>query len=84
MEDDLGPAYGRVHALIRAQVAFDEMDISLELGEVRATPGREVVEHADLVASREQRTHDVRADEPTTARHERLHRGTSATTWKFA
>ena len=81
MEDDLDAAHGRVHALVRAEVALDELDVVLEPGEVRAAPGREVVEHAHVVAAREERAHEVRADEAAAARDERLHRGTSPTTW---
>ena len=64
MEDDLDAAHGRVDALVRAQVALDELDVVLEPGEVGPAAGREVVEHADVVAAREQRADEVRADEP--------------------
>ena len=61
VEDDLGAANGVVHALVAAQLALDDLDV--EAGEVRAVAGREVVEHAHLVAALEQRPDEVRADE---------------------
>ena len=61
MVDDLAPADGVVHALVAAQLALDDLDV--EPVEVRAVAGREVVEHAHLVAALEQRANEVRADE---------------------
>ena len=63
VEDDLDAADGRVHALVRAEVALDDLDVPSELREVRPAAGREVVEHADVVAALEQRLDEVRADE---------------------
>ena len=54
-------AHGVVDALVAAELALDDLDV--EALEVRAAAGREVVEHAHLVAPLEQRAHEVRADE---------------------
>ena len=43
--------------------------------DVVAAPRREVVEHDDLVAARQQRVHEVRADEPRPTGNERAHPG---------
>ena len=61
MIDDLDAAHRRVHALVGAQLAFDDLDVeALEIG---AVPGREVVEHAHVVAALQERFGEVRADE---------------------
>jgi UDP-glucose 4-epimerase len=44
-----------VHALVRAKVALDHLDVPPERGEVPAAAGREVVEHANVVPALEQR-----------------------------
>ena len=80
MEHELGAADGRVDTLVAPQLSFDHLDVRLEAGEVRAASGREVVEHAHLVAAREQRSNEVRADEARAAGDENLHLGLSATT----
>src|SRR5438270_2528993 len=59
--DDLRAAHGVVHALVAAQLAFDDLDV--EAFEVRAVPGGEVVEHAHRVAALDQPADDVRPDE---------------------
>ena len=59
-------------ALVRAEVAFDHLDVVEELGEVLAAAGREVVEHAHGVAAGEQRADEIRADEAGAARDENL------------
>ena len=79
MVDDLDAADGVVHALVAAQLALDDLDV--EPVEVRAAAGREVVEHAHVVAALEQRAHEVRADEARTAGDERLRHSLTATTW---
>ena len=82
VEDDLDAADGRVHALVRAEVALDHLDVPPELCEVRPAAGREVVQHADVVASLEERLDEVRADEAGAAGDEDArHAGRSATTW---
>ena len=68
MEDDLGPADRSMDTFVGTEVALDDLDVASERGEVRAAPSREVVEHADLVASLEQRLDEVRADEPGASR----------------
>ena len=80
------PAHGGVDALVRAQVALDDLDVVGDVGEVLAAAGGEVVEHAHPVAAREQRAHEVRADEAGAAgdEHVATHAGRSATTWKLA
>ena len=79
MEDDLDAAHSVVHALVAAELAFDHLDV--EPFEVRAESGREVVEHAHLVAALEQRANEVGADEAGSAgdEHPAAHR--IATTW---
>ena len=80
MVDDLDPAHGGVHAFVAPELALDDLDV--EPGEVGAVPGREVVEHLDLVAAVEQRAHEVRADEAAAARYQYARQeGFSATTW---
>ena len=82
MEDDLDAAHGGVHALVRAEVALDDLDLAAERREVPAAARREVVEDADVVAALEERRDEVRADEPGAARDEGARHGAfSATTW---
>ena len=76
MEDDLDAADGVVDALVAAELALDDLDV--EPVEVRARAGREVVEHAHLVAALEQRAHEVRADEAGAAGDERRRHGVEA------
>ena len=45
-------ADGVVDALVALDVALDDLDVVGERREVRAVPGREVVEDADVVADR--------------------------------
>src|SRR5262249_51436756 len=59
-------------------VALDELEapLTVEMGDVLAPAGDEVVEADDLVASAEQRVREVRSDEPCAAgdndpRHQR-------------
>ena len=65
MVDDLDAADGVVHALVAAQLALDDLDA--EPVQVRAVAGREVVQHAHLVAALQQRADEVPADEPAAA-----------------
>ena len=81
MEDELAAANRRVDALVAPQLALDQLHV--EPVEVLAAAGREVVEHAHVVAALEQRPHEVRADEARAARYEDCHLGLSATTWKL-
>ena len=70
MIDDLRAAHGVVHALVAAQLAFDDLDV--EAFEVRAVPGGEVVEHAHRVAALDQPADDVRPDEACASGDEHL------------
>jgi hypothetical protein len=82
VEDDLDASHRGVDALVGAEIAFDHLDLAPERGEVRAAPRREVVEHANVVATREQPLDEVRADEARAACHEDPgHAARSATTW---
>jgi hypothetical protein len=81
VEDHVDAADGGVHALVRTEIALDQVDVVLQLREIGATPGREVVEDANVVAALEQRANQVGADEAAAAGDEGLQRGTSATTW---
>ena len=76
------PRIGVVHALVAPQLALDDLDV--EAVEVLAVAGREVVEHAHLVAALEQRAHEVRADEAAAAGDEDARHQATASTWKFA
>ncbi len=73
MVDDLDAARRVVHALVAPELALDDLDRVDDLREVRPVAGGEVVEHAHLVAAREQRAHEVRADEARPAGDEHLH-----------
>ena len=48
-------------------------DLEVETFEIRPVAGREVVEHADVVAPLDERIHEIRADEPGSACHQCLH-----------
>jgi hypothetical protein len=67
----------RVGTEVREDVAERLADVPLhELGasgDVLAQPAREVVDHQDVVAAREQRVGEVRADEARAAGHDRPH-----------
>ena len=52
-------------------VPFDDLDV-LARRDVLAAPGGEIVRDADRLAAREQRFHDVGADEAGSARHDIL------------
>jgi len=56
--DDLDAAHGAVNALVATEIALDERL------EVASVPGREVVEHAYVIATLEQHAHKVRPYEP--------------------
>src|SRR5207248_8841058 len=81
VEDDLDAARRRVHALVAPELALDELDVALDVREVVAAAGREVVEDADVVAALEQAADEIRADEPGAAGDQHLHGYRSATTW---
>jgi hypothetical protein len=70
-----------VDALVAAQLALDDLEIVGDVEEVAPIAGGEVVEHADVVARREQAAREVGADEAAAAGDERLHAGVSAVTW---
>ena len=70
MVDDVDAADGVVDALVAAQLALDDLDRRSPSRFAR-DPGREVVEHAHLVAALEQRADEVRADEAGAAGDER-------------
>src|SRR5206468_11628731 len=82
VEDDLAAARGGVHALVAPQRSLDELDVALDVGEVVAVAGGEVVEHAHLVAALEQAADEIGADEAGAPGDQNLHG--SATTWKLA
>ena len=71
VEHDLDASHRGVDALVRAEVAFDDLDLAGEVDEVRPVPGREVVEHPHAVAPVEQRADEIRADEPGATGDER-------------
>ena len=77
MEHELDAAHRVVHALVRAELALDDLDA--ETVQVRAVARREVVEHAHVVAALEQGAHEVRADEAAAPGDERLHSSPPAT-----
>jgi hypothetical protein len=83
MEDELDAAHGVVDALVRAELALDDLDVVRDVREVRPLPRGEVVEHADAVAALDERADEVRADEPAAAGDEDLagYDATSAITW---
>src|SRR5439155_7913741 len=76
VEHELDTSHCCVDALVAAQLALD--DLYVEPFEVVAAPGREVVEHTDVVTALEQRAHDVRADETRSAGDEHLHSSSPA------
>src|SRR4029079_2448488 len=51
-----------------ADVAFQQLDVLGEVGDVLALAGREVVDDADAIAARDQRPRDRRPDEPRPTR----------------
>ena len=81
VEDELDAAGRVVHALVAPQLALDDLDV-VEPDEVAAVAGREVVEHAHLVAALEQAADEIGADEAGAPGDQNLHG--SATTWKLA
>jgi len=56
---------GGVGALVAAHIAFDELDIVGEVGDVVPMSCGEVIEDLDFVTPSEQFIDDMRADEPT-------------------
>ncbi len=73
MEDHLDAARRRVDPLVATELAFHELHVTGEVGQVRAIPRGEVVEHAHVVAPLEQCAHEVGADEAAAACDENLH-----------
>ena len=71
MEHDLGATDGVVHALVAPKLTLD--DLHVQPVDVRPQPGREVVEDADVVTTLDERIHEIRADEPGPACHQRVH-----------
>ena len=61
MVHDLHTAHRRVNTLVGAELPLDDLDV--ETLEVRSVAGREVVEHANVVAPLDERVHEIRADE---------------------
>ena len=57
-----------------ADVSLHELYLPVEWGETLGESGREVVDDRYRVAAVEQRADEVVADEPSTARHQRMHR----------
>jgi hypothetical protein len=78
VEDELGTANRVVDALVAAQLAFNDLDI--ESLQVAADPGREVVEYAYVVASLDEMSDEVRADEAGSTGNQYLHE--PASTWR--
>ena len=71
VRDRVGAAHGAVGDGGVAQIALDPLRPRSEVGGPLAVRGRqERVDHADVVAGRQQRVDDVRADEPGAAGHE--------------
>jgi len=73
MEHDLDSARGGVYTLVAPQLAFHDLDLVGELGEVRAIAGREIVEDANFVAALDQGAGEVRPDEAPAAGDKDLH-----------
>ena len=74
MEDQLAAANRRVHALIALDVALDELDLSVEIGEIPPVTRGEVVEDSHLTTIAEQPLDEVRADEAAATRDQDLAR----------
>jgi hypothetical protein len=53
-----------------AKIAFDEIDVGRDRGQVLALARIEVVEDADPISPRHQRAHQGRPDETGAARHQ--------------
>lgn len=70
MEDDLTAANGMEGALVALYVSLDDLDVGRKSLEVRAAPGRKVVENRDLVAEADKALGQVRSDESAAARYE--------------
>src|SRR5438105_5052562 len=70
MKADLGPHLVEDAFRVLADVTFVHARTA---GEVLALPGREVVQHVHLVASRDQCVDDMRADEARASGHDRPH-----------
>ena len=75
VEDHVAAADGVVDALVAAQVALDELYVAVDLGEIAAMTGREVVEDLHGVPARKQLRHEVGADEAGTSCHQDAHFG---------
>jgi len=67
VEDQLGPLDGTRQRLVVQDVAFDQIDLVGEVGQVLALARREVVDDADLVAPGQQRARQRRSDEAGSA-----------------
>jgi hypothetical protein len=71
MKYDICAPDGSVGTLVRAEVAFDQVDV--ESVEALTSPRREVVENADVVAIVQKATDKMVADEATSAGDEGAH-----------
>ena len=75
MKDDVAALDCVRDALVALDVAFDDVDVAGEAGEVLAVAGREVVEDADVGAVCEKALDEARADESGAAGDEDLAEG---------
>ena len=67
VKNQLGPLHGPIDRFAVRDVALDNLDRLAQMVEVRAEPGREVVQHADAIPTFDQRGRDVRPDKPGAA-----------------
>jgi hypothetical protein len=56
---------GRAAGVTIADIAFDELDLRSEGLEVFFLPGREIIQHPDLMAAAHQPLGEMRADKPS-------------------
>jgi hypothetical protein len=71
MKDDVRTAYGDMRSLVGPQVALDHGN--LKTLKAFASASGKVVEDADVVATGQEPTNEVVADEASASRHEREH-----------
>jgi hypothetical protein len=68
MEHKLYAAGCRVDPLVAAQLAFENLDIVLEIGQISAASGGEVIQDAHAVSTLEERSYEIRANESGASR----------------
>jgi hypothetical protein len=72
VKDSIHTINGFSYNLLVSDIAFNDLDVVANWGQILAKPGAEIVQHSHVIAAFNQSRRDVRADKTGSSRNEHL------------